>query len=148
MFQDIAAVGDVAVVIGEREVFAEADPVVDVETHLPSVGACRFKRDLGRVDTDHVASQLCELLGHEPSAAADVKGAQAIRGDTEFVENLAKVGDPARGEASVQDVQRVVLIPPVPALAVIDLVVDGHLPPPGLATANSEPYNIKAPRQG
>ena len=59
-----------------------------------------------------------------------------------------EVGDPARGDASVQDVQRVVLIPPVPALAVIDLVVDGHLAPPGLATANSEPYNIKAPRQG
>ena len=74
-----------------------------------------------------VESQPGELLRQKAATATDVQGPAPDRCSRRTpIEHAAEVGEPARREAALQDVERVVLVPPARAQAVVDVVVDRH----------------------
>jgi hypothetical protein len=127
MLEDVA-VCESARVVTQRKRLTRSDDVLDLQPRGMRVPPSGPDRDAGRIDTDDVAAELGELLRHEPAPASDVDGPETGRISPGALEDLPEVAEPPWRETAVEHVERIVLIPPGFARAIIDLVIDSHRP--------------------
>ena len=130
MLEHVAAVGDVEGLVGERQLLARADRVLDVEALRRGVGARRLDRLRGGVDAGHAAAEPRELLREQAAAGADVQCGLALRVDPELLDqHAAHVAEARRVDARAQQAEHRVVVPPRVGEAVVELVVDRHAAP-------------------